>query len=179
MKRQIAAMCLAGLAISAPALADLRIGYVDMRQVLTEAKSIKQFRADMEKSIKDKQASFKKEEEKLQALGQAMEKEALTLSDAQKQQKQKEFQEKVQAYQKQRQDAEQELRQKDMDFSNKSLEQIRNVIDQLAKDEKLNLILSRNEVLFSDTGEDLTPKVLAKLDAGAGKGGDKAKSSKK
>jgi outer membrane protein len=158
-------LVLAGLALSAPALADVKIGYVDVRAVLTESKAGKQHRTDLEKYIKDKQAAIKKEEEKLNSLKQAFEKDALTLSDAQKQQKQREFQEKVQAFQKMAQDADRELRQKDTEFTNKSIEAIRVIVAEVAREEKMNLVIGRGEVLYADDGMDLTAKVTQKFDS--------------
>ena len=104
MKMRTLWLLVAGLALSAPALAEIKIGYVDVRAVLAESNTGKQHRATVEKYVKDKQAALKKEEEKLGSLKQSIEKEALTLSDAQRQQKQKEFQDKVQALQKMAQD---------------------------------------------------------------------------
>ncbi len=153
----------------------LAIGYVDVRAVLAESKSGKQFRQELDKFVKDKQAALKKEEEKLVSLKSALEKDALTLSDAQKQQKQKEFQEKVQALQKMAQDADRELRQKDSEFTNKALEQIRAIIGDVAKEEKVNLILSRNEVLYGDEAMNLTAKVTQKFDARTEDSGKKKK----
>jgi outer membrane protein len=81
------------------------IGYVDMRTVLVESKAGKQHKLDMEKFVKSKQTELKKEEEKLKSLQQTLEKEMLTLTEAQKQDKQRGFQEKVQVFQKMAQDA--------------------------------------------------------------------------
>ncbi len=167
---------LLGLAGGAAQAADtLAIGYVDVRAVLAESKSGKQFRQELDKFVKDKQAALKKEEEKLVSLKGTLEKDALTLSDAQKQQKQKEFQEKVQALQKMAQDADRELRQKDSEFTNKALEQIRAIIGDVAKEEKVNLILSRNEVLYGDEAMNLTAKVTQKFDARTEDSGKKKK----
>lgn len=175
MKRRMLGWLMAGLVFSAPALAEVKIGYVDVRAVLTESKAGKAHRADLEKYIKDKQAALKKEEEKLNALKQSIEKDALTLSEAQKQQKQKEFQEKVQAYQKGAQEADRELRQKDAEFTNKSLETIRQIIGEVAKADGMNLVINRGEVLYADDAMNLTAKVTEKFDAVAGKGGSKKK----
>jgi outer membrane protein len=172
MMPRIAVWCLAGLLISAPALAaDLKIGYVDVRAVLTESQAGKQHRADLEKYIKDKQAGFKKEEDKLNALKQSFEKEQLTLTDAQKQEKQKAFQEKVQAFQKTAQEADHELRQKDADFNKKAVEEVRKLVAELAKEEKLSLVLAlpRDGVFYAEEGIDITPKVIQKFDSQSGK----------
>ena len=175
MKQRMLGFLMVSLVLSAPALAETKIGYVDVRAVLTESKAGKAHREELEKYIKDKQAALKKEEEKLNALRQSLEKEALTLTDAQKQQKQKDFQEKVQTLQKTAQEADRDLRQKDTEFTNKSLEVIRQVVADVAKAEGVNMVLGRGEILFADAGMDLTAKVTEQFDSAAAKGAGKKK----
>jgi outer membrane protein len=159
----------AGLLIGAPVLAadSVKIGYVDVRAVVLESKSGKQHKVDMEKFVKDKQAALKKEEDKLKTLQQNLEKEMLTLTEAQKQEKQRDFQGKVQAFQKSAQEAEREVRQKDTEYTNKALEEVRKVITEVAKDEKVGLVLGKSEmsVLYAEDGMDLTAKVIKKYDS--------------
>jgi outer membrane protein len=173
MKRIAVVAAVAGLLSSVVASAADKpaIGYVDVRAVLMESKAGKQHKADMDKFVKDKQAALQKEEEKLKSLQQTLEKEVLTLTDAQKQDKQRGFQEKVQALQKTAQEAERELRQKDADYTNKALEEIRKIIAATAKEEKLILVLGKTEmsVLYAEDGMDLTPKVIQKHDSRSGK----------
>jgi len=169
MKQKIMWCMAAGLLIGAPVLAadSVKIGYVDVRAVVLESKSGQQHKVEMEKFVKDKQAVLKKEEEKLKTLQQTLEKEMLTLTEAQKKDKQRGFQEKVQAFQKSAQDAERDLRQKDTEYTNKSLEEIRKVIAEVAKEEKTGLVLGKTEmsVLYAEDGMDLTPKVIKKYDS--------------
>jgi outer membrane protein len=159
----------AGLLIGAPVLAadSVKIGYVDVRTVVLESKSGKQHKVDMEKFVKDKQVALKKEEDKLKTLQQNLEKEMLTLTEAQKQEKQRDFQGKVQAFQKSAQEAEREVRQKDTEYTNKALEEVRKVITEVAKDEKVGLVLGKSEmsVLYAEDGMDLTAKVIKKYDS--------------
>jgi len=169
MKQQILWCMAAGLLIGAPVLAadSVKIGYVDVRTVVLESKSGKQHKVDMEKFVKDKQAALKKEEDKLKTLQQNLEKEMLTLTEAQKQEKQRDFQGKVQAFQKSAQEAEREVRQKDTEYTNKALEEVRKVITEVAKDEKVGLVLGKTEmsVLYAEDGMDLTTKVIKKYDS--------------
>lgn len=173
MKYFITVAALAVLAVSSMAGAADKpsIGYVDVRTVLLESKAGKQHKTEIEKIVKDKQAALKKEEEKLKTLQQSLEKEMLTLSDSQKQEKQRDFQEKVQALQKNAQEAERDLRQKDSEYTAKAIDEIRKVITEVAKEEKLSLVLGKTEmsVLYSEEGMDLTNKVIQKLDSRAGK----------
>jgi len=167
MKQQIMWCMAAGLLIGAPVLAadSVKIGYVDVRAVVLESKSGKQHKAEMDKFVKDKQAALKKEEDKLKSLQQSLEKEMLTLTEAQKQDKQRGFQEKVQAFQKMAQEAERELRQKDTEHTNKSLDEVRKIIAEVAKQEKVGLMLGKAEVLYAEEGMDLTEKVIQKYDS--------------
>jgi outer membrane protein len=167
MKKRILWSMVVSLLVSAPVLAadNVKIGYVDVRTVVLDSKAGQQHKAEMDKFVKDKQAALKKEEEKLKTLQQSLEKEMLTLTEAQKQDKQRGFQEKVQAFQKSVQDDERELRQKDAEYTNKALEVIRKVIADVAKEEKVGLVLGKTEVLFAEDGMDLTPKVVQKYDS--------------
>ena len=169
MKQQIMLCLAASLLISAPVLAadSVKIGYVDVRAVVLESKSGQQHKVEMEKFVKDKQAALKKEEEKLKSLQKILEKEMLTLTEAQKQDKQRGFQEKVQAFQKGAQDAEREVRQKDSEYTNKALAEVRKVITEVAKEEKVGLVLGKTEmsVLYAEDGMDLTAKVIKKYDS--------------
>lgn len=173
MKLRIALGCLATLFLSTPVLAEMKLGFVDVRAVLTESKAGIQHRANLEMYVKDKQAAFKKEEDKLTALRASLEKESLTLTDAQKQEKQRSFQEKVQAFQKQAQDADRELRQKDTEFTNSAIDTIRKITAEVAKAEKVNMVLGRNEIIFADDALDLTAKVREKYEAATAKAGKK------
>ncbi len=169
MKRIATIVAIAGLLGSTMAGAADKpaIAYVDVRAVLVESKAGKQHKAEMDKFVLNKQAALKKEEDKLKSLQQTLEKEMLTLTESQKQDKQRGFQEKVQALQKMAQDAERELRQKDSEYTNKSVEEIRKIIIETAKEEKLGLVLGKTEmsVLYAEDGMDLTPKVIQKYDS--------------
>jgi outer membrane protein len=139
MKQRIIGCVVAGLLVSAPVLAadSVKIGYVDVRTVV------------------------------LETLQQTLEKEMLTLTEAQKQDKQRGFQEKVQVFQKSAQDAEREVRQKDTEYTNKALEEVRKIITDVAKEEKVSLVLGKTEmsVLYAEDGMDLTAKVIKKYDS--------------
>lgn len=169
MKQQLMWYMAASLLVVTPVQAadGVKIGYVDVRAVVLESKSGQQHKAEMEKFVKSKQDALKKEEEKLKALQQSLEKEMLTLTEAQKQDKQRGFQEKVQAFQKNAQEAEREVRQKDAEYTNKALGEVRALITDVAKDEKVGLVLGKTEmsVLYAEEGMDLTAKVIKKYDS--------------
>lgn len=173
MKRWIAAT--AALLMLLPAwgsafAADVRIGYVDMRRVLTESKAGQRVKGEIEGLMKQRQQSLSKDEQQLKELQQAFEKDKLVLSDAQKQTKQKEFDEKLRAYQQAAAEANREIGQKEQDYTKKVVPEIRAIIGDIAKQEKLTLVFEKREmpVLYAADGPDLTEKVIKRFDAKGG-----------
>jgi outer membrane protein len=161
-----------------PALAAaeaVRIGYVDLRRVLSESELGKRHKAEMEKLLKQRQAELEKEEQVLRDMQQDYDKNRYTLSESQIKERQKSFQEKFEAFQKHRQEAQQELQRKDSEFTRQALTNIRQIVRSLAQEEKLALVFEKSElggglfVLYAQDGPDLTDKVLARFNATAKK----------
>jgi outer membrane protein len=159
-------VCFTGVAAAAEQPA---IGYVNLRTVLLESKVGKRNKAELDKLIKEKEGTLAAEQTKLQAIQQAFQKDQLLLTDAQKQQKQKDFQEKAEAYQNMVNEAKQTVNKKDSEFANKSLAEIKSIIGALAKEMKLTIVFDATEmsVLYAQDGMDLTQKVIDRYDARA------------
>ncbi|BAU47174.1 molecular chaperone Skp [Sulfurifustis variabilis] len=154
-----------------PALgADVRIGYVDMRRVLTESKAGKQVKAEIEKTVKKRQEKLAGEEQKLKEMQQSYEKDKLILSEAQRQEKQKEFEQRLNAYRQATAEAQREIQQQEQAYTKKALPEVRDIIRDLAKEEKLTLVFEKHEmpVLYAAEGPDLTDKIIKRLDAKPG-----------
>lgn len=163
--KQYAVLFISMLAWSAAAHAEtVGIGYVDMRKVLTENKAGQRVKADIEKAAKTRQDALAKEEQKLKGLQQAYEKDKLLLSEAQRKEKQKDFQKKFEAYQKQAAQAQKELSQKEAEYTKKAVPEIRTIIRELAQEQKLSLVFEKSQVpaLYSADGPDLTEAVLSR-----------------
>ena len=96
-----------------------------------------------------------------------MEKEQLTLTDAKKRTKQRDFDKKVQDYQQLAQDTQREIGQKDAENFRKVVTDVRAVIREIAQQEKFMLVLEKNDqpVLYAEDGPDLTDKVIKTYDA--------------
>lgn len=149
---------------------DVRIGYVDLRKVITESKAGQRVKGEIEKTVKARRESLSRDEQKLKEMQQAYEKDKLLLSDSQKQAKQKEFDEKLRAFQQARAQAQREIEQKEREFTRKALPQIREIVRVMAKEQKLTLVFEKNEmpVLYAADGPDLTSAVIKRFDAKGG-----------
>jgi outer membrane protein len=153
-----------GAAVAADTLA---IGYVNLHKVLVESKVGKRNKAELDKLIKQKESAITAEQGKLKAMQESFQKEQLLMTDDQKKAKQQEFQQKAQAYQAMVNEAKQAVNKKDNEYASKSLEEIKPVIAEIAKEKKISIVFDANElsVLYADKGMDLTQKVIERYDA--------------
>ena len=143
------------------------IGYVNLHTVLIESKVGKRNKAELNKLIKQKESAISAAQDKLKAMQESFQKEQLLMTDDQKKAKQKEFQEKAQAYQEMVNEAKNAVGEKDKEYANKSLAEIKPIIAEIAKDMKISIVFDANElsVLYAEKGMDLTQKVIERYDA--------------
>jgi outer membrane protein len=144
---------------------NIKIGYVEMRKAVNECKTGQAARDSIEKSAKEMQARIDKEKKKLDSIRVDYEKKAPSLSDQERQDKQKEFQEKVQAFQQMVADDQKSLNDKEVVATKKIFSDIKKVIADLAKAGGYTLIIEKTDtsVLYSIEGLDLTGKVIEKM----------------
>ncbi|HEY8555143.1 MAG TPA: OmpH family outer membrane protein [Burkholderiales bacterium] len=161
----VAAAALGGAAL---AQADeIRVGYVDLRQVMIKSQAGQRAKNEIEKLIAERRATLKREEQAIREMQQAFEKEKLLLSESQKQAKQKEFEEKVRAFQQAQLEAQREVERHEREFARKAIPEVREIIREIAREQKLTLVFEKNEmpVLYAVDGPDITDKVIQRFNA--------------
>lgn len=155
------------LGVTAVRAADApRIGYVDVRKVLFESNSGKRSQEAMQRLEKEKLAVLQREKAKLDAevqqLRADLEKNKLIYSQKQVQDKQQAFQEKVQRFQQMQIEARNELSKKGSELTKTSVENIRKIIADVARDQKLMLVFDLGSPpLYAEPGPDITDKVMS------------------
>lgn len=149
---------------------DVRIGYVDVRKVLTESKAGQRVKGEIDKLVKQHREKLDHGEQELKDMQKAFEKDKLLMSDSQKEKKQQEFQVKLKAFQEERARAQREIDQKEREYTSQAVPKIREIIRDLAKAEKLTLVFDKNDasLLYAVDGPDLTDKVIERFDAKGG-----------
>jgi outer membrane protein len=145
----------------------LRVGVLDVRKVLVESKSGQAHRAELEKMVKERREKIGKEEASLKALQEKLEKDVLVMTDKQKEEKKKEFDDRVGALKKMSQDAQQEVAKRDNEISGKASAMVRGIVDEIAKQEKVALVVDKNQsgIVWVAEEVDLTDKVLKAYEA--------------
>lgn len=169
MKRTITTWLAAVALLAAAPLAaeEVRIGYVDMRQVLTQSEAGEQAKREIESAIKERQESLRRDEQHLRELQQDFEKNKLLLSEEQRRQREQEFQRELREFQQARAEAQREIENREREFTRRMLPVVREVIAALARERKLTLVFEKNEmpVLYAADGPDLTKEVIRRVNA--------------
>ena len=167
MKRIVAAL-LALLLLSAPALAvENKIGYVDLQKALNTSEAGKAAKEKISKKVKEYEGTIDTRQKEIKKLKEELEKQAMLLSEDARGAKERDYQQKVKEFQRFTKDIQEELQQKDNEFTKQILEELFKVIKEVGEKEGYTLILEQSEssILYADEKVNLTDKVIKAFDA--------------
>ncbi len=153
-------------ALVAPAVAqEFRVGFVNTDRILRDANASKtaQTRLEQEfskrdKEINDLQASLKTGSERF-------ERDAPTLSESQRQQRQRQLADQDRELQRKRREFQEDLGARRNEELQQVLERANRVVKQVAEQEKYDLVLQ--EAVYINPKHDITDKVIRALNAAA------------
>ncbi|MDM1343293.1 OmpH family outer membrane protein [Acinetobacter pseudolwoffii] len=163
MKKMIMAMSLA-LASVAPLTQAAGIGVIDLERVVEGSTYLKQQNTAFQQKIQPQTSKIEQLSKELEALQQRAQSNT-KLSDAEKQKMSTQYQAKFQELN--------QLQQSVQSNVQSSIQQIRRVFDarvkqiaeQLRKENNLNVVLNKNSALAYDAKYDLTDKMIQKVNA--------------
>lgn len=163
MKKMIMAMSLA-LASVAPLTQAAGIGVIDLERVVEGSTYLKQQNTAFQQKIQPQTSKIEQLSKELEALQQRAQSNT-KLSDAEKQKMSTQYQAKFQELN--------QLQQSVQNNVQSSIQQIRTVFDarvkqiaeQLRKENNLNVVLNKNSALAYDAKYDLTDKMIQKVNA--------------
>jgi outer membrane protein len=143
---------------------DLKIGYVNSERVLREANPAKAAQAKLEAEFGKREKDLADLANRLKAASDKLEKEAPTLSEAERGRRQRELIEQDREFQRKRREFQEDLNQRKNEELAAVVERANRVIKQIFDAEKYDLILQ--EVVFAGPRVDITKKVIDALNAG-------------
>jgi outer membrane protein len=161
----------AAAAVLLPAQAqDLKIGYVNSERVLREATPAKAAQAKLETEFSKRERDLTDQGARLKAAADKLDKDAPTLSEAERTRRQRELVEQDRDLQRKRREFQEDLNQRRNEELATVVERANRVIKQIFDAEKYDVILQ--EVVFAGPRVDITDKVIRTLNsapAGTGK----------
>lgn len=163
MKKFILLFALTALSFASTAQAELKIGLVDMRAALFSSDAAKEFTEEMVKKYKQQDLEVRAVGEDGQKLELRLKNDAAIMSDSERNKLASELETKIQEYKFLKGKLDKALAEKRQEFLNDSKPKIDQAINDLVKEEKLDILMPREAALYADPKMDFTDKIIKKL----------------
>jgi outer membrane protein len=152
---------------SLTAMADVKIGLVDMQKAIQETADGKKAKTDLEADFNKKKKELEKRQADIRKMGEDLEKKATVLADDVKAKKQQEIQQEMAKYQDEVAKSQSDIQKRERDLTQPIINRIRKIIEDMAKKENFNIIMEKADqlVLYSVREIDLTERVVREYDS--------------
>jgi outer membrane protein len=157
-----AALALAGTLPSASAQ-ELKLGYVNSERVLREAAPAKAAQAKLETEFGKRDRELREAEQRRKGAEEKLDKDAPTLSEAERTKRQRDLLEQDRDLQRKRREFQEDLNQRRNEELSAVVERANRVIRQIYEQDKYDLIVQ--EAVFASAKVDITEKVIKALNA--------------
>jgi outer membrane protein len=146
---------------------DLRIGYVNSERVLREANLAKAAQLKLETEFGKREKELKELDSRVRSAADKLERDAPTLSDAEKGRRQRDLIEQERDLQRKRREWQEDLTQRKNEELANVVERANRVIKQIFENDKFDLIVQ--DALHASNRVDITKRVIDALNAQGGK----------
>jgi outer membrane protein len=150
---------------------ELKIGYVNSDRVLREATVAKAAQSRLEVEFSKRQKDGEDAANKLKAAADKLDKDAPTLSEAERNRRQRDLVEQDRDLQRKRREFQEDLNQRRNEELASVVDRANKVVKNIYETEKYDLILQGDVVIFASNRIDITDKVVKALNAQAPAGG--------
>ena len=136
----------------------MKIGYIDVRRVVTESAPGKRAGERLQAQLKKAEADTLKERQDLERLRADL--EGPLLKEEERRNLELDFQKRSVTLQRTMGDLQQEIQLREREMMQDILKDLEGVVSEIGKADKFTLILDRSQILFGDQAIDLTNKVI-------------------
>jgi outer membrane protein len=156
MKLLVTGVLLAALAL--PVAAESRIGFVNSQKIMNESPLAAKAKKRIEKDFEKRDQDLQKMAKQLQGLQEALEKNALTMGDAERRNKEREFSDLNREFQRRQREFREDLSQRQNEELAALLDRVNKAVKQVADAEKIDIVFQ--EAVYANVRIDITDKVL-------------------
>ena len=156
-------LVLAGLMAFAAHADDFRVGFVNTDRIFREANTAKAAQAKLEQEFSRREKELNDVGTNLKNLSDKFEREAPTLSEVQRTQRQKQLVDQDREFQRKRREFQEDLNARKNEELQQVLERANKVVKQVAEAEKYDVVLQ--EAVYINPKHDITDKVIKALNA--------------
>ena len=162
---QVGLLSLAALFASAVSAQEFKIGFVNTDRIFREASTAKSAQVKLEQEFSKREKDLVELGNTLKTASDKFEREAPTLSESQRNTRQKQLMEQDREFQRKRREFQEDLNSRKNEELQQVLERANKVVKQVAEAEKYDLILQ--EAVYVNPKHDITEKVIKALNSGS------------
>ena len=164
LSRHCLAIVFGALALCAQAQAqEFRVGFVNTDRIFREANTAKAAQTKLEQEFSKREKELNDLGTSLKGLSDKFEREAPTLSESQRAQRQKQLLDQDRDFQRKRREFQEDLNARKNEELQQVLERANRVVKQVAEAEKYDVVLQ--EAVYINPKHDITDKVIKALNA--------------
>lgn len=165
LKKAFVAIACVGLTVSASAEAEMKIGFVNGQRLVNESPQAVKAKKKLEKDFEKRDQELQRIAKQLQGMQENLEKNAPTMSEGDRRNKEREFNDLNRDFQRKQREFREDLNLRQNEEMAAIYENINKVIRKVAESEKYDLILQ--EAVYFSPKIDITEKVLKSLGDGS------------
>ena len=147
----------------------MKIGYIDVRRVVSESTAGKRAGDRLQVQVKKAEADTLRERQELERIRNDLDKKGPLLKEEERRNLESDFQRRSVTLQRTMTDLQQELQLKEREMMQDILKELEGVVTEFGKAEKFTLILDRSQILFADQAVDITSRVIETFNSRAKK----------
>lgn len=152
------------LLMSAPALADTKIGVVDLRQALFSSQEAQAFSQQLQQDFSSDEARVRETQEAARKLKEQLEQDGAMMNESERNRLSTQFQEKVREFNLLKQRLDSTVANRKQSFLESARPEVDAAVQELMDEHDLDLILPSEAVVFAKPDMNLTDQLLEKLD---------------
>ncbi|MGD0276005.1 MAG: OmpH family outer membrane protein [Syntrophales bacterium] len=167
MKRpffSIALLIMLIIVVPAWAASDLKIGVIDMDKILKDSKGAKKAQELLKEDFQSKQNKLVSKEKEVRKTEDELKKLEGKGNPEDVKEKRDRFTQQVKEYKRLQSDLEEEFKKDKMEMTQKVLDEIKEVVNSFAKNEKYTLILEKKQYIWATDTTDITDRIIKLYD---------------
>jgi outer membrane protein len=156
---------LLGWGVTSGAAQGLKIGVVDVQQVLNQSQRGVALKQKLDQELAGRQKEFQGKEQDIVKLQAEFEKQSPVLSEQAKREKSEALQRRIRDVRRMAEDAQRDFEKRLRETEMETTREIFIVIQEYGKDQGYSLVFERNSIVYSSGAVDLTAEIVKRFDA--------------
>lgn len=156
---------IAALAFALPALAQAKVGVVNLQEALNSVDEGKNAKAQLKKEFESKQKVISEREEEIRKLQTEYQKQQSVMNDATRNQRQEEIARKAQDLQTTYVTLQKELQDRERDLTRGIFEKMSVIVQEIAREDGFTVVVDANAVMYAEPTVDVTNELIRKYNA--------------